>query len=710
MTWFDWKLRLCSYYLAALLTMRPALAAKPSREETAMPTVVVTGVRESYRVKRTALSKYTQPLVETPQTVNVVPAQLIKDQAAVTTREALRNVPGISLAAGEGGFQGDSLTIRGFSARSDFFIDGMRDFGSYFRDPFNLQQIEVLQGPASVMFGRGSTGGIVNQQAKSPRLEAFNDEQIILGSDRTRRMTVDVNEPLANLGKGTAVRVNAMGTAANVAGRDIAENNRNGAAVAMATGLGTETRFTFYYFKQSEDNIPDYGLPWFRSRVPNVRRDNFYGFATRNFLENDVDIFTLRAEHDLTDKITLRYQGRNAHYGRNAQISQPQIAATIPGTTPLGNISVTRNQVTALSEEGLDDHQLDLLARFNTGSIRHNVATGFEYAHETSDPVRRTFAGVPTTSLVTPNPYQPFAGTPTITQIVNAKVDTTSAYLVDTIGFAKKWDLVAGARYDNADASFINRVGNLGFAREDDFTSWRYALVYKPERYGSIYFAQGTSFNPSAEQLSLSAATANVAPEQSRTTELGTKWELPDPRILVYAAIFESRKLNARETDPNNPLQNILSGEQEAKGYQIGAAGALTERWNITGGYAFVDSAIVRTVNPNALGRPLPNAPRHTFTVFSTYRLTNKVEVGGGVNATSERSPSSIPDANTGLLKEAPGYVTANFMGRYQLSERVNVQGSLINAFDKFYLEGLQPGHAIPGAGQTFLVTTSLRL
>src|SRR4051812_8632225 len=172
-----WKLAFCSWLLAALLTARTARAAD-AKEDEAMQTVVVQGTRESYRVKRApSLAKYTQPLVETPQTVNVVPAQLMRDQGAVTTREALRNVPGISLAAGEGSSQGDSLTIRGFSARSDFFIDGMRDFGSYYRDPFNLQQIDVLQGPASVMFGRGSTGGIVNQQAKSPRLEAFNDEQ-----------------------------------------------------------------------------------------------------------------------------------------------------------------------------------------------------------------------------------------------------------------------------------------------------------------------------------------------------------------------------------------------------------------------------------------------------------------------------------------------------------------------------------------------------
>ncbi len=225
--------------------------------------------------------KYGEPVIDTPQTITAVPRSVMDQQGTATLRDALRNVAGISLAAGEGGAQGDNLTIRGFTARNDLFIDGMRDFGSYYRDPFNVQEVEVLQGPSSVTFGRGSTGGVVNQASKTPGLSASIAGSLQLGTDLTRRVTLDINEPLPKLGSGAAFRLNLMGNLNDVSERAVAENRRFGIAPSLALGLGTATRWNFSYFHQTADDIPDYGVPWLFNGPAPVNRTNYYGFAGR---------------------------------------------------------------------------------------------------------------------------------------------------------------------------------------------------------------------------------------------------------------------------------------------------------------------------------------------------------------------------------------------------------------------------------------------
>lgn len=202
----------------------------------ALPTIAVQGSAPldlgDYKTDAPSIPKLTEPLLNTPQTIDVVPRQVLDDQGVTTFRDALRNVPGISLAAGEGGSQGDSLTIRGFTARNDIFLDGVRDFGSYYRDPFYFEDIQVLKGPASILFGRGSTGGVVEQDSKRPKLDRFVTSTFTIGTDLTRRVTADVNQPLPDLGRGAALRLNVMAQDGNVADRDAARNRRFGLAPA----------------------------------------------------------------------------------------------------------------------------------------------------------------------------------------------------------------------------------------------------------------------------------------------------------------------------------------------------------------------------------------------------------------------------------------------------------------------------------------------
>src|SRR3984957_13826570 len=309
-------------------------------------TTMVVGVQakdtvsvEALAIDSVSMAKFTEPLLDTPQSINVVPQFVLQDQGVSTLRDALRNVPGISLAAGEAGAQGDNLTIRGFTARNDIFLDGIRDFGSYYRDSFNYEQVDALEGPAGIQFGRGSTGGVIKQETKVPGTREFGNVQTQFGTDLTRRITADVNEPVADVVGGTAFRANIMAQEGGVAGRPNAEIRRFGIAPSVSIGLDTKTRATLSYLHLTENDTPDYGLPWFNNSVASGPiRHNYYGFPDENYLKTNDDIMTLRADHEFSPEVNLRTIARAANYPRSAQITEPQICSNAPASVPVGGI------------------------------------------------------------------------------------------------------------------------------------------------------------------------------------------------------------------------------------------------------------------------------------------------------------------------------------------------------------------------------------
>jgi len=649
--------------------------------------------------------KYTELLRDTPQTISVIDDKTIEQQGVNTLRDALRNVAGISLAAGEGGAQGDNLTIRGFSGRNDIFLDGMRDFGSYYRDPFNYESVDVLQGPSSMTFGRGSTGGVVNQESKAPQTGRFVSGTLQFGSDLTRRIAADVNEPI---GKTSAFRLNVMGHDSQVAERDIAENRRFGVAPSLAFGLGTTSRLTLSYYHQQADNTPDYGIPWLFNGPAPVDRNNYYGFRDGNYLRTDVDVLTAKVEHDFGSSITLRNQVRYGHYQRDALITEARIAGTPDPDTPLEEISVERNEIAVQSLETYLGDQLDLTFRFRTGFAEHTVVTGVEGGRETSSPTRFVWSGVPGTGLLNPDENQPFSGTAAVLSDVNTMAISFGAYAVDTVKLNRQWSVIGGLRWDRFDTDYSQSVAPAAtFERVDQKPSYRAAIVYKPKPYGSIYFDYGTSFNPSAESLSLSASNANLPPENNSTFELGTKWDFPSKRLSVEGAIFRTDKLNAREPDPNNPLLNVLAGEQRVNGAQLSVTGKITDGWQVLGSYAYLDGKLVSSqFYPQAVGAQLANAPKNTFNLWTTHSLPWRLTVGGGAQFVDSRTPSStVPlDPVTGLVKRVPSYWVFDAMASRRITEHVGLQVNLYNLANRYYIDQVHSVHLVPGAGFTALV------
>jgi len=674
-----------------------------------------------YKVDQPSLPKLTQPLRDTPQTITTIPRQVMQDQGVTTLRDALRNVSGLSINAGEASRQGDSISIRGFTASTDFYIDGMNDFGSYYRDPFNTDQVEVLTGPSSVLFGRGSTGGVVNQVSKSPFLDNYRSGSITFGTNLTKRLTADVNTPIDGLGPGAAFRINVMGHDNEFTYRDDAENSRFGIAPSLSFGLGTDTRTTLSYLHQTEYDMPDYGVPWLDVSGSHIARpapvswENFYGFDSNDFLRTNVDVVTGKIEHDINDSLTLRSQLRYANYLRDFRITEPQVTTVVSAATPFSQISVNRNILAGQSAETYLEDQTDMTSRFSTGFVDHTLVTGIAIGRQTSDPTRFTFTGVPGTNLATPDPDQPFSATTSrISSQVGATAYTQAAYLVDTLKLAPQLDLLGAIRYDRFDAHVHQNVTNVtstnnqvagSFSRVDEKPSWRGAIVYKPEEHGSIYVQYGTSFNPSAESLALASNTVSLSPEESETYEAGSKWDVLHERLSLAGSIFQITKTNARETDPNNALNQINAGTIRVEGFSLSGVGRVTDQWQVFTGYTYLDAVVVSSPAKDAGNRPA-STPRNTYNLWSTYELTQRWQVGGGINYVSSRYASSLNDAN-GERRETPSYWTGQAMVKYRVTDAVNVQLNGYNLANKLYYEQIHPSHVIPAEGRTFLLSTN---
>jgi catecholate siderophore receptor len=676
------------------------------------PIPIEGGAGSGYRTPVPQLPKLSQPLLDTPQSINVVPREVMDDQGITATRDAHRTVPGISLAAGEAGAQGDNLTLRGFTARNDFYLDGMRDFGSYYRDPFDLQEIEVLKGPSSVLFGRGSTGGVIQQVSKQPQLAPLTAGSVAFGTDGTKRLTIDLDRPLEGI-TGGAIRLNLMGDLNGIAGRDVSQYGRLGIAPSVSFGLGTPTRITLSYLHQQEYNVPDYGLPWLFAAPAPVNRNNFYGFANSDYLRTQVDMGTIKVEHDFGDNVSIRNQFRYASYDRSIRVTEPQVIYTgVTPSTPLSAISVNRNMIAVTSQETFLDNQTDLTIRFNTGFVRHTLVSGVELGRETSSPIRTTFTGIPTTSLLVPNSDDVFAAKGSVSTNANTVSNTFGAYFVDTMTFGEHFEFSGGVRFDMFQTTFDQIVAPVvHLSRTDAMPGYRAALTYKPTANGRIYFAYGTSFNPSAEGLSLAANTSDLAPEKNETYELGTKWDILNEKLSVTSSIFQIEKMNARVPDPNNSAFNVLGGDQRVRGFELGVAGSLTDNWQIFAGYAYLCSKVIKSSVAASLGVPLANTPQNTFSLWTTWLLPwYSVQVGGGLQYVDRRLASTTPNTTTKLLEYAPGYVTAQLMAKAPIRPGLDVQLNAYNLTNTAYFDLLHPAHVVPGAGRSVLLSLNFRL
>lgn len=679
-----------------------------AEELQALPEVAVeadSDIEDSYRVERSANRKFTAPLIDTPKSVTVITADVISDTGATTFQEALRTAPGITFGAGEGGGTAfsDRPFIRGFDSQSAIFVDGLRDLGAQQREIFAIEQIEVLKGPSGAYDGRGSAGGSINIVTKKAREGNFTNASIGVGTDSYRRATVDGN---FQLGENAAIRLIGMVHDADVPGRDSVDVQRWGFAPSITLGLDTPTSATLSWYHYETDDMPDRGHPYrdnngtVKNKPISVDKDNFYGLKNRDYQETEADIGTFELKHAFNDNVelrnTLRYSETSNEYVTTRVIANAaQQAADI---APRGG-QARKTETTAIA------NLTDLSFSFNTGDIKHTLNTGVEFSREETDQFGSTFAGGymmgggggatpsggPDGSLSHPNPNdvwtgsQSFSSRPTGT----TKSVSKSIYVFDSMDLSEKWIVNGGLRYDRF------RVKNAAARAEHGFFNYQAGVVYKLQPHASIYASYATSSTPvglgngDANQENgnvLTAALENLKPERTKSFEVGTKWDVLEGLSLTAAA-FHTVKSDARVLMASGDYEN--AGEFEVNGFELGAAGKVTDKWDVFAGYTYLDSeqskvgsALGGYTNLGGganKGNDMPGIAKNSLSIWSTYEVLPKLTVGGGAFYVDKVY------ADPGNMLYVPSYVRWDAMAAYEIDPRFTVQLNIQNLTDKRY-------------------------
>ncbi|WP_343655449.1 TonB-dependent siderophore receptor [Paraburkholderia caribensis] len=696
-------------------------ASQPSDSNT-LPAVKVTGQTDNatdFQPDKSSVgAKVPTALRDIPQAVTVIPKAVLQSQAANSFSDALRNVPGITIGAAEGGQIGNNINLRGFSARTDIYLDGFRDRGQYYRDTFNLESIDVLYGPSSLYFGRGSTGGVINQVSKEPTLKKRADVSVQAGTHDRYRTTVDLDTPITDT---SAFRINAFGQSLG-SSRDVMKNKDYGVAPEVKFGIGTPTEITLSALIQHNRDQPDYGIPPLNGHPAPVNRGTFYGYTDDRTIQ-DVQTFSARIKHRFNDDVTVRNQTQFSHYSTEARATNAASVLTGPlsTSTALSNGNFTTIDPSKLfvklqgKDRNINDHSVynstDVEWKFNTGPVKHDLLAGVDLSHETysNQSFTATSPGMTSNTIgVVPLINPPYTPRPAnvkevATNLAESSANGVGLYLNDTISLGEHWKVVGGVRWDRYEASIKNTINLPRYATQTNyFTSVRGGIIYQPADWQSYYVSYGTSFDPSLEALTLTNGQQNLPPEHNKSYEVGAKLDLLGGGLSVTQSLFNIEKTNARTANPDGSY--TLDGDIRVRGYQFGLAGHITDKWQVFGGYTYMDGTILQAFD-GTQGKTPANTPRNTLTLWTTYLFTPHWEIGGGPTYMSSRYA-----ANNNLV-QVGGYTRWDAMAAYH-AKRYDVQINVLNLTDKNYYDALIPsdgGRAVPGYGRTFLATLNYR-
>lgn len=722
---------LYSAICSALSISTTALAEQQQENALELDSAVITEQRGSeYQNKNASSAKFTAPLVDTPRTVNIIPEQLIKDRGASSLQDVLRNTPGVTLGSGEGGTPtGDRPFIRGYEASTDIFIDGMRDYARGSHETFNLEAIEVIKGPSSAYTGRGGTGGSINLSTKKPQMVNFLEGTIGIGNGGQNRQTLDGNYVLTDT---VAARLNLMRMGGDIPGRDDVEYDRWGIAPSISFGLGTPTRVTLNYAHIENKDTPDMGIPFRNDANPDrakpikVDRDNFYGRKHLDFNKNVFDTATVEFEHDLNDAFTLRNATRYGTSLNHYLFTRPSFdncspqTSRNPGgyvgtpssscTTENADLEFTRANRARYRKSESIINQTDVFGTFNTGAFAHNITAGAEFSREEiSSKTMTATAASDTDSFWNPNSggrydksisYGP--------KLKDGDIKTMAYYVFDTVELNEQWSLNGGLRYDKFKV-YKNAVGTSpSESREDGMWNYQAGIVFKPAHNGSVYLSYGTSSNPSGENLGQNggadgpagAAQVNdLKPEKSRSIELGTKWDVLNDKLSLTAALFETRKTDARSSDPVTG-DVVLAGENRVRGIELGATGSITEQWDIWAGYTYLDPKVKKYRNGNNVydGKQIKFIAKNSATLWTTYQPIQDWTIGGGVSYVGERY---VNDDNSLKL---PSHTLYDAMIGYQINRNFELQLNVNNITDTRVYDASHVGlFANVGQGRSYM-------
>jgi catecholate siderophore receptor len=637
-----------------------------------------------YKADRLQSGKFTEPVLDTPRTVTVITKEALADKNATSLREVLRSTAGVTLGSGEGGNAfGDRFFIRGFDARNDVFIDGVRDPGVAIRENFNVEQIEILRGPASSFAGRGTTGGALNIVTKQAGETNFIHVEGMGGfSDNLKRGTFDVNRVLSPM---VDIRLNGMIQYANVAGRDFTSDNRWGIAAAIAIRPSDTLTFTANYAHTFIWGLPDFGVAYDQvNRIPvtseGVSRDTYYGIINRDFTRSTQDVGTVNLKWQPSDNLTLENNFRASHALLDYLGTVPENpSATNPVTKPYNSTATFNSGFVQLNAQSkyqpstVIADQPQLTWKYASGEFKNTLVAGGEFSHEkvdlnsytgfTSELTTGSTVIVSNGAVITPvaNPVHYVFGSqgPVLgTNPIRYRIDTNAGFVTDTLNYNDLVILNGGIRYD--DYSITSQNNTSSRRADDGIWSYNAGIVVKPTRNGSVYFAFATAADPVGAELdATTSAYGGFSPTQnqifgpirSRSYEFGTKWQIFDGHLLATAAAFKTDVSNARETAPAG-IPGIVSGTilanaaYRVKGLDFELAGNITDKWSLQGGLVLLNTRISKSIVPTNVGLQLANIAHQSFNLLTKYQVTRWLELGGQSIYASQIKGGSLLAAN----------------------------------------------------------------
>ncbi|SFV03510.1 catecholate siderophore receptor [Bradyrhizobium arachidis] len=675
-----------------------------------------------------ASGKFPEPMLNTPKTITVLSKEVLEDKNATTLKEIGRSTAGVTLGSGEGGNAfGDRFFIRGFDARNDVFIDGIRDPAVSIRENFFTEQIEILRGPASSYAGRGTAGGAINIVTKQAGDVNFQRMDTEFGTDRTKRVTIDVNQVVDPT---FSVRTGGLFQDANIAGRDYVTDNRWGTFLSTKYTPTNDIKITTNYVHTDLSGLPDFGVPYYKQgNVPvtsaGIPRGVWYGFLNRDFQTARQDFGTGTVEYKVNEAITLSSKVRGEHSLLNYIGTLPQN----PITTSLNPLLWTTTASAQSRYQGVDvwANQNEATFKLDTGGVKHTAVFGVEYTNEDISIDRYAglsseLAGSPFTSsgaISGVNVYSPqytylsgfsspsLTGNPT-----RYGVNTSSVYVMDTANWQDTIIVNGGVRYDGYSQSSSTNTAYL--KQNNDLVNYNVGVVYKPMSIGSVYAAYATSANPFGSELDATATDyggvpANTAillgPERNKAVEVGTKWELVDRHLLVSGALFQTTKDNARET-----VNNLLTSgaAYRIQGIDIEAEGKITDRWSIFGGLVLMQSKVTQSGIASNIGLQLANIAHQSFSMLTKYKFDGGWELGGQAVYRSKVYGGTFA-ANTG--NELPSYWRFDAFVEKKIDKNWTMKFYAQNLTNKLYYDTLYrsavPFVAVAPGRAFYLVTTA---
>jgi catecholate siderophore receptor len=673
-----------------------------------MPEVVIRDRKidaGSYEVTETnTATKINVPLRDIPQTVNVVPAVVLHDQNALSLQDALQNVPGLSFSVGDG--QRDQVTIRGFSAISDQFVDGVRDDALYFRDLSNIERVEVLKGPASVLYGRGSAGGLVNRVTKKPLADPLLEAGVTLGSHGQRRGEFDAGTTSAD--KDALFRV--TGAVEDSTGfRDRYFLRRQALAPSATFKLSPATTLTLQADYLHDKRLADQGVPSYHGRPVDVPVETYFGAANataRAFVQSDVKSATATLDHAFTPDLKLHTVLRAYDYALDRNYTS--IGTIKDGANP----TVAIGQSHRLRDEDGRYLQNELSQTVDWGTTNHKLLYGVELGRQNKSEVLRSRNNVATYNLFHPV----LVDLPVLPDSVAAsadnrnRVDIAGLYLQDLVALTPEWKVLAGVRYDHLKQDRDDRTAkNIDLRRTDDTWSPRLGAVYQPTSRVAVYASWNRSFQPIADSFTFRANSDTLKPTQTVNKEAGVKLDLT-ARSSLTAALFDMTQSNIQVADPANTNFSLPIGRQRTRGLELSFMGEIAPGWDAIAGYANMRGTIEDSTELTSAGKPFEGntaalTPRHTFNAWIKHRLSGHFWVAAGGRAESSRYAS--PDDLTTL----PGYGVLQLGAGYD-SGKVDVTVTVRNLLNRTYFVSAHSGandYNLPGEPRTVLVSARYR-